>query len=547
MLTLYIRSISLATLQESGSSQLVWRYGDLSTPYIWLYVIADVVIWLSCMMIPFAVLWYLHHRSEVLYKWVFYLFAGFIFLCGVTHLLDAVVFWEPAYQLLGILKVFTAVLSLVTVLCLMPLLPKLLKIPSSKQLREEVEQRKHIEKRLRETEETFRTALENAPIGLCLVGPEGKWLRVNQKLCEIVGYTSEELLKMTFQDITHKDDLETDLELFHQTLRGEINGYAMEKRYIHKDGHLVWIRLSVSMVSDEVGKPRFFISQIEDVSEQRQLQERQDKLIQELKRKGDELQQIVYVTSHDLRSPLVNILGFSSELRSVCDDLKQIVKSNDSNLREKSEKIIDEDLPEILHFIESSAKRMNRLLKGLLQFSRLGRYPLNIEKIDMSRLLTEVEQGVAFNVKQKKIQINIETLPPCYGDLALLSQLFSNLIDNAIKYCEPDRPLVISIDSKSKKKFNRYTVADNGIGIDSQHQQMIFEVFHRLNPDGTDGDGLGLSLCALITERLEGSIEVESEVGVGSRFHVYLPKYKTSLAIREQTLEAAGLNEVNIA
>jgi PAS domain S-box-containing protein len=129
------------------------------------------------------------------------------------------------------------------------------------------------EERLRESEERFRGAFEFAAIGMALVAPDGRWLRVNRSLCRIVGYTAEELMATDFQTITHPDDLETDVGYVRQMLDGSLSHYDMEKRYFHKDGHILWILLSVSLVRDAAGRPLYFVSQIQDITEQRQLTE----------------------------------------------------------------------------------------------------------------------------------------------------------------------------------------------------------------------------------------------------------------------------------
>ena len=137
---------------------------------------------------------------------------------------------------------------------------------------------------LRQAEERFRLAFENAPIGMALVAPNGTFLRVNRTLCEIVGYPADVLVTKTFQDITHPEDLEADLAHVQQMLAGEIRTYATEKRYFRSDGHLVWIKLSVSLVRDEAGAPMSFISQMEDISERKQLEETQRAIEQRFQR-----------------------------------------------------------------------------------------------------------------------------------------------------------------------------------------------------------------------------------------------------------------------
>jgi PAS domain S-box-containing protein len=136
-------------------------------------------------------------------------------------------------------------------------------------LREVLSAQRRQAEALREAEERFRGAFENAAIGMALVAPDGRWLRVNRAVCEIVGYSEQEMLERSFQDITHPDDLDTDLEALHRMLSGEIRSYHMDKRYLHRDGHVVWITLSVSLVHDPAGEPLYFVTQIEDITERK--------------------------------------------------------------------------------------------------------------------------------------------------------------------------------------------------------------------------------------------------------------------------------------
>jgi diguanylate cyclase (GGDEF)-like protein/PAS domain S-box-containing protein len=151
--------------------------------------------------------------------------------------------------------------------------------------------------RLREAEERFRLAFEHAPIGIALVSPEGSFMRVNHALCELIGYSADELVTKTFQEITHPEDLDIDLENVRQVLARELRAYEMEKRYIHRDGHIVWVLLSVSLVRDPEGEPLYFISQIQDISERKQLEER-----------------LVFLADHDEMTGLMNRRRFREEV-----------------------------------------------------------------------------------------------------------------------------------------------------------------------------------------------------------------------------------------
>jgi PAS domain S-box-containing protein len=129
----------------------------------------------------------------------------------------------------------------------------------------------------------FQSAFEHAAIGMALVAPDGTWLRVNRSVCEITGYSETELLQRTFQDITHPDDVERDVANAHKILSGEIDTYQMEKRYFHKNGSIVWVLLSVSLVRDDDGKPRFFISQIQDITRRKESEAQLSEAAQEIK------------------------------------------------------------------------------------------------------------------------------------------------------------------------------------------------------------------------------------------------------------------------
>ena len=154
----------------------------------------------------------------------------------------------------------------------------------------------------REAEERFRLAFEQAAVGMALVAPDGGFMRVNRALCDLVGYQADALLAMSFQEITHPKDLDLDLEYVRQMLAGERRAYAMEKRYFHSDGHTVWALLSVSLVRDETGEPLYFISQIQDISERKQLEER-----------------LVFLAGHDEMTGLPNRRRFREELERVVD------------------------------------------------------------------------------------------------------------------------------------------------------------------------------------------------------------------------------------
>ncbi len=257
-----------------------------------------------------------------------------------------------------------------------------------------------------------------------------------------------------------------------------------------------------------------------------QAQQASEKLMKEIQAKNEELENIVFVASHDLRSPLINIQGFAGELQKSCRELTVLLGRE--TLSEKNSRVIrrllDEDIPESIGFISAGTVKMDALVNGLLQIARIGTMQMHIESIDMNRLMANILKTVQYQMREYEIEIHVDSLPRCMGDWVHLNQVFSNLIDNAIKYRHPSRKAVIEVFARSADDRVIYTVKDNGIGIPAEQTDKIFEVFHRLNPAGpVKGEGLGLTIVRRILDRLDGKIYVESSPDQGAAFIVELP------------------------
>lgn len=277
---------------------------------------------------------------------------------------------------------------------------------------------------------------------------------------------------------------------------------------------------------DTKGNPAGVVGNVIDISPRKRAEAERDRLVVELQQKNKELEGIVYVASHDLRSPLVNIQGFSRKLAKNCGELGILLDgiAMDEERRARLERILQEAIPKSVGFVVDSVEKMDTILKGLLRLSRLGRAALCFENINMRELMEKIVSSMTYQIDVARARVEIGTLANCMADAGQINQVFSNLLDNAVKYRSPDRPLVVRIFSEEFEEGIRYCVEDNGIGIPRNQQETIWEIFQRLNPDLGQGEGLGLTIARRIMSRLGGSIWVESEENAGASFYVVLPK-----------------------
>jgi signal transduction histidine kinase len=236
---------------------------------------------------------------------------------------------------------------------------------------------------------------------------------------------------------------------------------------------------------------------------------------------NEEIQRFAYIVSHDLRAPLVNVMGFTSELEQAAGALTRHLDTQTvpAELREA----IAEDIPEALRFIRSSTSKMDRLINAILKLSREGRRVLVPEPLDMAALLHNIADSMQHQATSKQAVIEIGTVPSIISDRLAVEQIFTNVMDNALKYLKPDRPGAIKIDGRREGSMVRYDIADNGRGIAERDYERVFELFRRAGDQTVPGEGIGLAHVRALVRRLGGSIECSSALGVGTTFTVRVP------------------------
>ena len=260
-----------------------------------------------------------------------------------------------------------------------------------------------------------------------------------------------------------------------------------------------------------------------EINKTQQKEQQIQGLLQNLEEKNQELERIIYASSHDLRSPLVNIQGFSAELAKDCKTLCDSLSHTEKTAAIKS--LLEKDIPESIHFIQSSANSMDSLQNSLLKICRLGRETTNPENIDMNQLTQNVLATLKYKQQSNEISIDVSDMPICYADPQQIEQAFTNLIGNAIKYLRPNMSGHIEISGWSQGNQSYYKIKDNGIGIKEDYHSKIFELFHRLDPKSpVKGDGIGLTIVKQMLLRNNGEISVDSKVNHGSEFTIKLPE-----------------------
>lgn len=262
-----------------------------------------------------------------------------------------------------------------------------------------------------------------------------------------------------------------------------------------------------------------------NASLERRVEERTEELI----RANQEIQRFAYIVTHDLRAPLVNIMGFTSELQAALDAIRAYVLADDR--RPSADEVLEarraaeEDLPEAIGFIRSSTRKMDSLINAILKISRDGRRELKIERIDLAALVTAAAAAVNHQVSASDGRIDVaDTLPAIVSDRLSLEQIFGNLFDNAIKYRAADRPIEIAVTGRADGRSGLVVeFSDNGRGIAEEDHERVFELFRRSGAQDKPGEGIGLAHVRSLMRNLGGEIAVRSQLGKGTTFILHLP------------------------
>ncbi|WP_280154545.1 CHASE domain-containing protein [Piscinibacter sp. XHJ-5] len=385
-------------------------------------------------------------------------------------------------------------------------------------LTQEVRDREQAEAAMRASEQRFRNIFNNVPIGVCYTDLGGNVKQTNPRFCELVGYSADELLRMTSSDFTHPDDVEQDQEFSAQLIRGDFPLYRRHKRYIDRNGRTVWVQSTVSLLRNENGEPWRIVGAVEDITEHLRLAEAErarEAAEASNRAKSDFLSRM----SHELRTPLNAMLGFA-----------QLLELDQRN------PIAESQRPWVSQ-IQQAGWHLLEMINDVLDLSRIesGNLRLSIESLDLGELLAATITMIEGDAARRDIVVTQELAPDARllrGDATRVKQIFINLLSNAVKYnIDGGR---IHIGSRLAGDAVEIAITDTGLGMTPEQVSELFQPFNRLGRERSqqEGTGIGLVISKRLAELMGGTLRARSASGAGSSFIVSLPPVSEPASLR---------------
>lgn len=325
------------------------------------------------------------------------------------------------------------------------------------------------------------------------------------------------------------------------------DGLQAERWYTDRDGRERYIVFDAAPIRDSRGDTIAAVETLQDITDRKRAEEKLQRVAADLKESNEEIKSFAYLVSHDLRAPLVNLKGFSSELSRALRELAPLFQSGvvqlEADERSRMEELFQKDVPEALEFIDSSVNRMDRLINAILKFSRLGRQVLKPKKVDTAQLTASILKTLRHQLEQRRTTVIIGALPVVIADRTAMEQIMGNLLDNAVKYLAPDRHGRIEIEAETTAGMVTFHIRDNGRGIAVDDLDKVFEIFRRAGRQDIPGEGMGLAYVKTLVRRLGGSIWCVSQPGVGTAFSFTIP-LAPKVTEKEQPLAAGGWRQI---
>jgi PAS domain S-box-containing protein len=359
----------------------------------------------------------------------------------------------------------------------------------------------------------------------------------------MLGYTAEEALGREYSLVFPPANIQGGVPRREMEEAARTGHCTTEDWRLCRDGTLVWVSGALTAVRDETGKLTGYIRVARNMTQQKRLEESLAKMatelearvmertrelettVEELRRKNQEVEAFVYIVSHDLRAPLVNVQGFVRELEESGKHLKAVIEACPERARcwPGVLPVLDDEIAGALHFISASTTKFERLINALLGLSRHRRQIYQLTRVNVWELVSNAVATFQREIIEDGAEVEVGLLPSVTADATALGQVFSNLIGNSLKYRSPERPLKVEVGGRMEDGMVHYFVRDNGLGIPEYGKAKLFQVFQRFHAQQAEGEGMGLAIAHRIVERHGGKIWAESREGEGTTFYFSLP------------------------
>ncbi|MFB9056297.1 PAS domain S-box protein [Mariniflexile ostreae] len=340
--------------------------------------------------------------------------------------------------------------------------------------------------------------------GIAIIGLDGKWHLVSKSLCEILEYDENELLMKGFHEITHEEDLANDVAKVKQLIKNTIKNYKIKKRYYKRNGVIVWAQLSVSLVRDKQNKPKYFIAQVQDITEEKNEEQEKELISNIIKEQNDRLLNFSRIITHNLRTHAGNLMTLTSFVEEEIEE----VRTNES-----------------FFTLQQAVCNLQDTVKHLTEIAEFSRYNENESKaLKLRNYAVNAICSVSSLAMKSGCTIENNIPPDLYVKAvdAYLESILLNLLTNAIKYKAETRIGNIVLSATAENGFVVLRVKDNGLGVDlDKYGEKIFSLYQTFHKN-KDSKGVGLFITKNQVEALNGKIEVISEVGIGTEFIIYL-------------------------
>jgi len=355
---------------------------------------------------------------------------------------------------------------------------------------------------------------------------EGRIRVVNRVAQEMLGYARAELLGRDLASVLTVPDA------LAESVRTGQRATFHETVWTGRGGRQHHVSLSASLLTDGRSKdPAGVVFVAHDITELKLTDEKLKASAADLQEVNEELKNFAYIVSHDLRAPLMSVKGFSQELESAIKDLHGLLQKRlpemDAGDRKKVESLMLVDVPEAVHFIGSSASRMDRMINSILSLSRMSRRQLKPELLDMGAIVRGILDSLAHQIADRRIDVAVAQFPPVMADKSAMEQVLGNLLDNAVKYLDPCRPGRIAVTAENGGQEIVVHVRDNGRGMAQEDIPKAFELFRRVGKHDVPGEGMGLAYVRALVRSMGGRIWCQSEQGNGTTFSFSLPQERS--------------------